>query len=134
MLLVGLSHFVIYDYCSVSKIHGVSTSSSKSKLAPVDFLIPAAHNTTSENSKITDETNYFTKLLGLCLFALLASALIGSRRTSRTGTNVALDTSSDGKFQLINLASQGVFWGEGANECSAKSNFNESQWDGRFIY
>ena len=74
LVTVGLSHFAIYDYCSVSKTHGVSTSRSKSKLALVDFLIPAARNTTSEKSKITDETNYLTKLLGL-YFALLASAL-----------------------------------------------------------
>ena len=56
-------------------------------------------NTTSEKSKITDETNYyFTKLLGLYFALLLASTLIGCRRNSRTGTNVTLDKSSDGKF------------------------------------
>ena len=55
-------------------------------------------NTTSEKSKITDETNYFTKLLGLYFALLLAGTLIGCRRNSRTGTNVTLDKSSDGKF------------------------------------
>ena len=55
-------------------------------------------NTTSEKSKITDETNYFTKLLGLYFALLPASTLIGCRRNSRTGTNVTLDKSSDGKF------------------------------------
>ena len=83
--------------------------------------------TISRDSLVT-----FLKLFHLIfgfIFALLASALIGCRCNSRTGTNVALDTSSNRKFQWINLASQGVFWGEGANECSAKSNSNESRWE-----